>query len=715
MESRISQSTVKWSVLVLLLVVVPLFQVSSLWNYTGDKVDESEIYMYAVGFFGGNYNPHWYGYGNLPMYVLHGMYLFLYPFAHFAGTVDSLVEYCQQVFYNGFFVLVARYVFAIIGVATILLYAKSGRENGMSWLMVGLFLLVGFLGRDALTFANYIRCDVFVGFFCAVAFYCALKCDQRKYLYLLAIAVAGCIASKKSALPMVAYLAAFTGYQWWRGTASWRDVGGVGLLFVVASIMFQPYVNWAEQITSLLAIGSEGVRFSFSKQQYASVDARVFAIGEVLTTYCSPYVLALVPLSLFAWRKPRLLFAAYFLLFLLLAPYVVSNEITYYWFAPVFPLIKFLAMFGVSAATTRLAALLRRPQNGLALRTASMLVALLVPTYVLYFVAWPNAQSLVKSYAAGSTNYLNAQKWLHENITSQDVVLFEAHNSFMVPKLYDADRLLESRMLSRAFLYNREQNKFLQEIFAQYLRSYYIERYGKFNVRSIHVSRAKMLQEVVEGQFANAYYVVSPSAVKPFRISSSNTNLSSPQQELKERYKSYFEKMMSGQRVAEFSSGSSHPVEIYRMVSHGDRLAGTDALFTRVGRDRWLYRHDPQAEQRLWIQSFDRSTRAGEEVEASLILASDQRMVVSASLARHDTSEPYEGSAKTVTLEPDRQVEVNLSHRFKQARSKLKIQLDVRECGAPAAHLTIKNLQLRGADAAPELSAPVDGRRSEPR
>jgi hypothetical protein len=133
----------------------------------------------------------------------------------------------------------------------------------------------------------------------------------------------------------------------------------------------------------------------------------------------------------------------------------------------------------------------------------------------------------------------------------------------------------------------------------------------------------------------------------------------------------------------------------------------TDKHFQHLGADNWLYRHDDVALHRLWIQPFDYETKAGEKVEMSLTLSSDQPMMLSVSLARHSTAEPYEGSAKTMTLRPGEDVVVHLSHVFEVKRKKLKAQLDVRECDAPAAYLMIKDVQLSPVGSSPADSMPV--------
>lgn len=116
--------------------------------------------------------------------------------------------------------------------------------------------------------------------------------------------------------------------------------------------------------------------------------------------------------------------------------------------------------------------------------------------------------------------------------------------------------------------------------------------------------------------------------------------------------------------------------------------------FTQLSDTKYLYRHDPEAKQRLWIHRMERDTLQGETLKASLKVASTKKMSLSASLARHDTNEPYEGTARLIVLEPGVETLIEVPHTFQQPRKNLKIQLDIKECDRDTAEITIRDIQI---------------------
>ncbi|MBK8805551.1 MAG: hypothetical protein IPO21_02415 [Bacteroidales bacterium] len=118
-----------WFFVCLLLAFI---QVVTILNYSGEKVDENAIFYFSIGFFGGDFNPHWFGYGSFGMYLLYIVYIILYIPAYLFNGFSSLSEYAMQMFYNGYFNLVARYVFALFGVLGVFLLGKLAKENKIS-------------------------------------------------------------------------------------------------------------------------------------------------------------------------------------------------------------------------------------------------------------------------------------------------------------------------------------------------------------------------------------------------------------------------------------------------------------------------------------------------------------------------------------------------------------------------------------------------------
>ena len=107
--------------LLLFTFVLAALQTFSIYNYQGEKVDESELVHYAVGFLSGDLDPKWYGYGTLGMYLLGAIYFVSGLGQIFAGYYDSFLAYASQVYENGYFIIIARYLFAFIGICTALI------------------------------------------------------------------------------------------------------------------------------------------------------------------------------------------------------------------------------------------------------------------------------------------------------------------------------------------------------------------------------------------------------------------------------------------------------------------------------------------------------------------------------------------------------------------------------------------------------------------
>ena len=121
------------------------------------------------------------------------------------------------------------------------------------------------------------------------------------------------------------------------------------------------------------------------------------------------------------------------------------------------------------------------------------------------------------------------------------------------------------------------------------------------------------------------------------------------------------------------------------------------AHFEKQSDTKYLYRHDPEAKQRLWIHRIEHATDSGETLKASLKVSSTKKMSLSASLARHDTNEPYEGTARQIVLEPGVETLIEVAHTFQQPRKNLKVQLDIKECDGDTAELDIRQINVATA------------------
>ena len=65
------------SMVLLTIFLLAMIQTHTLWDYQGEVADENALVYFAVGFFGGDFDPHWYGYGAIGMYILYAVYMVL--------------------------------------------------------------------------------------------------------------------------------------------------------------------------------------------------------------------------------------------------------------------------------------------------------------------------------------------------------------------------------------------------------------------------------------------------------------------------------------------------------------------------------------------------------------------------------------------------------------------------------------------------------------
>ena len=70
----------------LVILVISAVRAWSIFNYSIWNVDEEQIVIHAPGFLDYNFNPGWFEYHTLPMYVLSGHYFSIYYALLFSCT-----------------------------------------------------------------------------------------------------------------------------------------------------------------------------------------------------------------------------------------------------------------------------------------------------------------------------------------------------------------------------------------------------------------------------------------------------------------------------------------------------------------------------------------------------------------------------------------------------------------------------------------------------
>jgi len=557
-----------WILLIIIPFLVALFQVYSIWDFDGEKIDESTIFLYSIGFFGGDFNPHWFGYGSLGMYLVYLAYIILYVPMYIMGKFSSLEEYAMQIFYNGYFIAVARYVFAVFSVFSIILYSKVARLAKISIPLIIIYFLFTVTSCDAIYFANYLRCDYLVSFFVALLIYAAYRSNEPKYLYIMALACAGAFATKKSALPLIFLLAGYVIYRLIDKTIKWKHVLYIGLIFLVLIFVFQPFANYFDIISKLFSLGTdwgETATFNLMRVQHYSVTDRLLAIWNHVLKFVSSLALYCLVLLVFSKRYIKLLIPAVSALLLLVLPFLTSNEIPPYWFAPVFVLIYFLALIGVAGFIDFLGQLL---VNRLQLNEKffqAMAWGLLAILAVGYIVQ-KHIPSYLSKYGTEISNAEVATKWIEQNLLENEHIILDSNNSFYNPRVYDRDDFKTSGYTSRVFLYNRKENKFLCDILYNYLQDYYYQNIGIDSVKGIRrLSYIDVNDSTALSSIKGKYFVTSKYSYNRY-FKRKDSDLNDRRKSKLANMKEYYNFMLSQPLVKRFSEGRGVVVEIYHVI-----------------------------------------------------------------------------------------------------------------------------------------------------
>lgn len=554
------------AIAVLSLSGLALIQTWTIWDYFGVRVDEKAMYMYAVGFLGGDLDPRWFGYGSLGMYLLAAVYLLLaiYPLA--GGYFSSLEAYAMQAFYNGYFVLVARYVFALMGLGAVLLYARTAAGKQIPLWLIGLFGAVCVFSADNVYFANYLRCDYLVGFFVALAIFCAARSRQKAYLYLLAVAVAGAICSKISALPLVVFLLVQVGYRKFDCTLSWAHLAGILLTLIICLKLFQPFAPWTELIKGIIGLGVSGEphRFNWGKEYLDALPERIGALFEIFRSSCTLPVLVALGLLVFTWRYRDLVASSLLMLALLVLPYLNSPEITAYWFAPAFNLVRFLALLGVAGTLSWLKdRLLSHPvlaSHPACRRAVQVLLVLLVMISGGWGLVFSGYQNYVRQYDFRETNKEDARRWVEQHLLETAYIAIEPRYNHITPKLYDPGNLSESKRISRYFMYERHRNAFLNQLFETWLQRDYCAFAGVQEVKGVRRHRNLPPQWLAEGY----YYITSPNIYNRY-LNRDPARVPPHLQKEYQKQLQYHQALIAYPRIKEFRNGRGAAIEIYHI------------------------------------------------------------------------------------------------------------------------------------------------------
>ena len=541
----------KWG----LILLLPLVQSLSIWNYQGDKVDESELVHFAVGFLGGDLDPKWYGYGSLGMYLLGIIYYLFGSLLIFIGDFTSMIEFGSSLFDSGFFFIVARLLFAFLGVMMVYIHYKTARNIGVPKFVLIPFLVVGTLGIDVLYFANYVRCDQLVAFFYSLMLYTLFfsPLSRNKKIYTTAILCAAATTSKIIAFPSFLIIPLYLFLKPGGFVGKLRLIALSSLVFVVSCSIFQPYNSFFAGLYNLyhLLTGFEEY-LGFTYQTHEGFLEHLTAIFNIYVKFLSApiiYSLLLLPFALIKYRNYVLV--SLLILFVTIFPYFFHEQVIFYRFLPTFGILKILSFISIYSFLEKLI-----PSH-----------VGKVNQWIFYLIAGYLAISSIQQYRAFAGDTLNrrtnksmAIEWLHRNLLEESILL-DAHYDHVMPRIFGREPSAEQKAISNAFIYNREGNVFLHQSFDEFIKRNTQNDRGFWQVKQVRVYDVR--EDVEERkQREGKYFVVSPVIYNRF-LKNEGVRYSEDRLKQLDLFKKYYREQLSGTLVKKFDEGSGPSIEVY--------------------------------------------------------------------------------------------------------------------------------------------------------
>ncbi len=444
------------------LLSIVILQVYSAWNYRGDKVDESEMVLFAVGFLGGDLNPTWDGYGHFGMYLLGLVYYVDGLLNLLLGQSNSLVEYASNALGSGRFYILGRLTFAILLALSASIAASIIFKVRRQKLLAYIFFIVLCFSPSIVIYANYIRSDTLVAFFTIAALYYSSHEEAENYLFALSFCISAAIACKISALSLLVYLS-FVLFLLYRS----KKVSLTKALIVLISspifiIFLSPFMDYVGLLKTIVSSEINGNAVNLVRIEYNSIGARFHKILEFHRHSIGVLPCLLACLSVLGlltdFRKITLLVWA--LIVVTIGPYLLGHTIREYWFIPSYILVSMLAAICVAAILT----IIEDRSSIFRYRSTYPAVLILLASYPVYIVTHNHFSTFNIQLRADVSNKELSRQWLYENHLGSTPILLDKHFFWIYPQLYDPVYLGISRSVSRIFTYERAGSKFLSRV-----------------------------------------------------------------------------------------------------------------------------------------------------------------------------------------------------------------------------------------------------------
>jgi len=226
------------------ILAVSALRAWSIYNYSIWNVDEEQLVIHAVGFLDYDFNPRWFGYHTLPMYLLSVPYFAAYYVLLFTGAIASNTEFAALVYTDhSLFFTTARFLYCCAHTLGCLVIAYVIANHYKSKAGAAAFFLITIFLFDSVNAANIIRVDTFVFLFLTLTIYfsCYAKKNQKNFI----LSIVFCTAAFASKIPAIAFfpiLFAHQTYLIYRGVFPRYYLVYFILVPMLSILIFMPYM-----------------------------------------------------------------------------------------------------------------------------------------------------------------------------------------------------------------------------------------------------------------------------------------------------------------------------------------------------------------------------------------------------------------------------------------------------------------------------------------
>lgn len=457
---------------VLAVVAVTLVRSASLRGYSNWIIDEHFIVTIALGFLGGDLNPHWFNYHPLPMYLLGAVYLVMYLGARLFGLVGSRPEFAALLFsHDAVFYVPAKLLGSLAYTAgTAVLGLAAWRRTG-SAAAAALVFAAPLLTADGITTAYNVRTDSFVFLFAALTVYFA--CFARKGPATALAAVVCCAAAFASKIPAIVLAPVLFAQLAWdarRGHLRWRHVAWGALLFPAAAFLFNPfavldltaYLPTLHRVSARVGGGLEKV----GARTYAGTAERLAHLARAVVAECGVAAVAgsVLYAAYAALRERAMLLPPLFALAYVTA-FATSSRFDAYWLRPVYPMLMLFPVLLVAAVVERPRARALAARIG-AERARGVLLALLAAAY-LGTLAHNLPRAAAAATPAPEDTRVTASRWIREHLPAGSDIVLEGPLAHYWPRVF-SPHAPTTLVVSQYYYPFMQRNRVLMEGFRRY-------------------------------------------------------------------------------------------------------------------------------------------------------------------------------------------------------------------------------------------------------